>query len=311
MTEAAATTTFALTSPIEQVFPRLTPAQMERFAAHGRTRRVQAGEVLLQTGESHRMFVVKAGSLETVRTVGDAEEMIVILRAGAFTGEMAVLSGRRGLARTRAREDGEVIEVVEGTGVYYGATPMEASLGKGEEVVVVGGGNSAGQAAVFLAESVRRVYMLVRGDGLAETMSRYLIRRIEQSPLIELRTRTEVVALEGSASGLEAVQWRDNRTMEVERHNLGHVFVMTGAEPVTRWLDGCVVRDDKGFIKTGPDLSREDLAAARWPLPRGRTSWRRACPACSPWATCAAATRSAWRRRWGRDRRPSLSYTSS
>jgi len=120
---------------------------------------------------------------------------------------------------------------------------------------------------VFLSPSVRRVRMLVRGAGLAETMSRYLIRRIEQAPNIELWTRSEIVELEGS-DRLEAVRWRDNQTMAVERSELGHLFVMTGAEPTTSWLDGCVVRDDKGFIKTGPDLTREDLLAAEWALPR-------------------------------------------
>jgi thioredoxin reductase (NADPH) len=155
----------------------------------------------------------------------------------------------------------------EGAGVYYGATSMEAQLCRGEDVVVVGGGNSAGQAAVFLSPSVRKVSMLVRAAGLAETMSRYLIRRIEQSPNIELRTRAEIVSLEGG-DRLEAIQWRDNQTMAVERNEVGHVFVMTGAEPTTRWLDGCVTRDEKGFIKTGPDLSREDLVAAGWPLSR-------------------------------------------
>ena len=155
----------------------------------------------------------------------------------------------------------------EGAGVYYGATAMEAQLCRGEEVIIVGGGNSAGQAAVFLSPSVRRVKMLVRGAGLAETMSRYLIRRIEQAPNIELWTRAEIVELEGS-DRLEAVRWRDNQTMAVERSEIGHLFVMTGAEPTTSWLDGCVVRDEKGFIKTGPDLTREDLRAAEWPLPR-------------------------------------------
>jgi len=149
-------------------------------------------------------------------------------------------------------------------GVYYGATAMEAQLCRGEEVIVVGGGNSAGQAAVFLSQSVRRVYMLVRAAGLAETMSRYLIRRIEQSPSIELKTRMEIVALEGG-DRLEAVRWRNNQTMAVERRAVGHVFVMTGAEPATRWLADCVVLDDKGFVKTGTDLTRDELTAAGWP----------------------------------------------
>ena len=511
-TSLGATTTLRLGSPPEHVFPRLTPAQMDRVAAHGRRRRVETGEVLLEMGESGRIFVVTAGSVETVRMVGDVEEIIVTHGVGSFTGEVAVLSGRRGLARNRAREAAEVIEVdrsrlmalvqtdselsdilmrafilrrleiiargstdlvllgsrhsagtlrikefltrnaqpmtyidleqdadvqelldrfhvsaadvpvvifggrtvlhnptneriaecvglnapvdsaqvrdvvivgagpaglaaavygasegldvlvvesrapggqagassrienylgfptgisgqdladraysqaqkfgaqvivakkarallckrrpfavefedgstvsartiviatgasyrklavqdlarFEGAGVYYAATAMEAQLCRGEDVIVVGGGNSAGQAAVFLAQSVRRVHMLVRAAGLAETMSRYLIRRIEQSPSIELRTRTEIVALEGG-NRLEAVRWRDNQTMAVERRAVGHVFVMTGAEPATRWLADCVALDDKGFVKTGTDLSRDELTAAGWPRTR-------------------------------------------
>jgi thioredoxin reductase (NADPH) len=510
---SAAVTTLRLSSPLEHVFPRLTPEQTARLAAHGRVRRTAPGEVLLEPGSSSpRIFVVTAGSIETVKVAGDVEEIIVVHGVGSFTGEMSILSGRRGLAVTRVKEAGEVIEVdraqlmalvqtdselsdilmrafilrrleliargsadvvllgsrhsagtlrikefltknghpisyidleqdaeaqefldrfhvavaevpvlicggrtvlrnptnqqipdclglnapidhaqvrdtivvgagpaglaaavygasegldvlvlestapggqagsssrienylgfpmgisgqelagraysqaqkfgaqvtvakgaralccvkrpyaieledgttvpartiviatgasyrklavadlarFEGVGVYYGATPMEAQLCRGEDVVIVGGGNSAGQAAVFLAPSVRRVSMLVRAAGLAETMSRYLIRRIEQSPNIELRTRAEIVSLEGS-DRLEAILWRDNQTMAVERNDVGHVFVMTGAEPVTRWLDGCVVRDEKGFIKTGPDLTRDDLLAAEWPLSR-------------------------------------------
>ncbi len=155
----------------------------------------------------------------------------------------------------------------EGAGVYYGATFMEAQLCVGEEVVVVGGGNSAGQAAVFLARTARRVHMLVRSDGLADTMSRYLIRRIEDSPAIALRTRTEITALEGNGH-LERVRWQDHQTGEIETHGVRHVFLMTGAAPSTSWLDGCIKLDEKGFIKTGPDLSREDLAAAEWPLVR-------------------------------------------
>ena len=155
----------------------------------------------------------------------------------------------------------------EGAGVYYGATFMEAQLCRGEEVVVVGGGNSAGQAAVFLAQTAKRVHMLVRSKGLAESMSRYLIRRIEENPAIVLRTNTEIVALEGS-NHLERVRWRDHQTGNIETHDISHVFLMTGAVPGTQWLDGCVALDAKGFIKTGPDLSQEDLAAAHWPLAR-------------------------------------------
>jgi thioredoxin reductase (NADPH) len=161
----------------------------------------------------------------------------------------------------------EHVSQFENAGVYYGATFVEAQLCSGEDVIVVGGGNSAGQAAVFLAQTARRVHMLVRSDGLAESMSRYLIRRIEDNPTIALRTQTEIAALEGS-DRLERVSWRDNRSGNVETHDIKHVFLMTGAVANTRWLEGCVAIDGKGFIKTGPDLSRDDLAAARWPLTR-------------------------------------------
>ena len=161
----------------------------------------------------------------------------------------------------------ENLERFEGAGVYYYATPIESQLCRGEEVVVVGGGNSAGQAAVFLAQTAKRVHVLVRAEGLAQSMSRYLIRRLETSPAIELRPQTEIVALEG-ANHLERVSWRDNRTGVVTTHDIRHVFSMTGADPSTSWLDGCVALDGDGFIKTGPDLSEEDLAAAHWPLSR-------------------------------------------
>ena len=155
----------------------------------------------------------------------------------------------------------------QNAGVYFNATPMERSLCEGEDVIIVGGGNSAGQAAVFLAAKVRRVYILVRGEGLAATMSRYLIRRIEDSEAIEVRTQTEIVGLEGS-NHLERVRWRDNRTGEQETRSVRHVFMMTGAVPNTAWLGGCVALDEKGFVKTGTALTREDLVAHKWPLAR-------------------------------------------
>jgi thioredoxin reductase (NADPH) len=154
-----------------------------------------------------------------------------------------------------------------GAGVYYGATPLESQLCRGEDVIVVGGGNSAGQAAVFLSQSARRVVMLVRAGGLAESMSRYLIRRIEQIPTIDLQTHCEITAVEGTAH-LERVRWRDAESGSESQEPIRHVFVMTGAVPATRWLDGCVALDDHGFIKTGPDLTHDDLLAAKWPLSR-------------------------------------------
>ena len=155
----------------------------------------------------------------------------------------------------------------EGAGIYYGATFVESQLCCDEEVIVVGGGNSAGQAAAFLAQTSKCVHMLVRSDGLAASMSRYLIRRIEENQAINLRKCTEIVSLEGKEH-LERVAWRDNRTGKVDMRNIRHIFVMTGAVPNTAWLGGCVLLDAKGFIKTGTDLSRDDLMTAHWPLTR-------------------------------------------
>src|SRR6266568_2740805 len=489
-----ATPTFPLTAGTraDQVFPTLTPAQVARVAAHGRVRRVDQGDVLVEAGQqTARFFVVTEGLIEVVRPIGAAEDSVALFRPGQFTGEVNVLSGRRGFGRVRAAEPSEILmrafllrrvqliarglgDVVlvgsthcagtlrikefltrnghphtyldldrdagvqdlldrfrvgvadipvvicrctvvlrnptnqqiaeclgfndaidrthlrdlvvvgagpaglaaavyaasegldvlvlestapggqagassrienylgfptgisgqelaaraynqaqkfgaqlmvgndakrltcdrqpytieldegprvparaviiasgaeyrrlsianlaqfEGTGVYYAATFMEAQLCGGDEVVVVGGGNSAGQAAVFLAQTAPRVHMLVRSSGLAETMSRYLIRRIEDHPAIVLHVRTEIVGLEGDHH-LERVTWRDNQSGRVETLDIRHVFSMTGAMPSTAWLQGCLALDAGGFIKTGPDLSPEDLAAARWPLGR-------------------------------------------
>ena len=161
----------------------------------------------------------------------------------------------------------ENLERFEGNGIYYGATFVEGQLCTNDEVIVVGGGNSAGQAAVFLSESASHVYVLVRAASLAESMSRYLSRRIEQTPNIELLTHTEIVALLGD-DRLRAVRWKNNETGIVEEHSIPHVFMMTGAEPNTAWLDGCIALDQTGFVKTGAELTPEDLATARWPLVR-------------------------------------------
>jgi len=504
----------ALTSRVDQVFPMLTPEQIARLAVHGQVRHVQRGEVLMEAGEqTPRFFVVTAGHIVIVRPSGVTEALVAVLQPGQFTGELTMLSGRRGIVRIRAGESGTVIEVerdhvlalvhtdgelsdillrafllrrvemiaqgvgdvvlvgsrhsagtlriqafltrnghpystidldrdagvqelldrfqvtvddvpvvicrdevvlrnptngqladclgfnaaidqtqvhdlvivgagpaglsaavysasegldvlvlethapggqagssskienylgfptgvsgqelatraytqaqkfgahlliatsatrlvcdrkpyaieidqgarvlartviiatgaeyrrlalknlaqFEGVGVYYGATFVEAQVCGGEEVIVVGGGNSAGQAAVFLAQTARRVHILIRSGGLAASMSRYLIQRIEETPAIVLRPHTEITALEGG-DHLERVRWRDNQTGYSETHAIRHVFAMTGAVPNTRWLQGCVALDAHGFIKTGPDLSPEDVAAARWPLARG------------------------------------------
>jgi thioredoxin reductase (NADPH) len=149
----------------------------------------------------------------------------------------------------------------EGVGVYYGATQIEAQLCHDEEVVIVGGGNSAGQAAIFLSTHASHVHVLVRGPGLAETMSRYLISRIEACREITLRPRTEVEALEGNGR-LERIRWRDTNTGTTGLHEIRHLFLMTGAQPNTEWLQGCLALDGKQFVQTGTDLGPD------WPLPR-------------------------------------------
>ena len=158
-------------------------------------------------------------------------------------------------------------EQFEGAGIYYAATFIESQLCGADEVVVVGAGNSAGQAAVFLAQTARHVHILVRSNGLADSMSRYLIRRIEDHPSITLHANTEIVGLEGNGH-LERVTWRNNKTGDAHSRAVRHVFTMTGAVPSTSWLNGCVTVDANGFIKTGTDLTESDLGAAQWPLAR-------------------------------------------
>jgi thioredoxin reductase (NADPH) len=206
------------------------------------------------------MLVAKA-----TRLLCDRKPYIIQLENGARISTRTIVIATGAQYRKLTLEN---LSRFEGAGVYYGATFVEAQLcGGGEEVIVVGGGNSAGQAAVFLAQTTKRVHMLLRSAGLAATMSRYLIRRIESSSSIVLQPNTEIVALEGG-NHLESVQWQNNQTGQTEKHEIRHVFIMTGADPNTRWLDGSIALDDKGFIKSGPDLSPENLNAAGWPLAR-------------------------------------------
>jgi len=185
-------------------------------------------------------------------------------------GEDARISARTVVIATGAeyrRLPIDNIERFENAGIYYGATFIEAQLCRDAEVIVVGGGNSAGQAAVFLAQHTRKVHMLIRRGGLADTMSRYLIRRIEESPTIELHTQTEITELAGG-DHLESVCWIDKVTGIRDPHEIRHVFVMTGATPCTPWLNECVATDAHGFIKTGPDITADELRSAGWPLTR-------------------------------------------
>ncbi len=151
-------------------------------------------------------------------------------------------------------------ERFEGSGIHYAATAVEAKLCVREEVIVVGGGNSAGQAAVFLSGHAAHVHLLVRGSGLAATMSDYLIQRIENSARITLRPFTEITELVGTTS-LDRVTWRNRQTGEAETRRIGNIFVMIGAEPNTDWLRGCVDLDSRGFVRTGADGEGKALAS--------------------------------------------------
>lgn len=161
------------------------------------------------------------------------------------------------------------LEKYEGKGIYYGATYIEAQLCSGEEAAVVGGGNSAGQAAVFISQTARKVHMLIRRNELSSTMSRYLIQRLTENPQIELHYDTEVAAVEGDGA-LDRVVWRNRKTGETSSHDVRHLFVMTGASPRTDWLRGCLAVDDKGYILTGRDIENVPAGdeSPKWPLER-------------------------------------------
>jgi thioredoxin reductase (NADPH) len=198
------------------------------------------------------------------RLVCDRKPYVVELEDGARIPARTIVIASGAKYRKLAVENPSRFE---GAGVYYGASSLEAQLCEDEEVIVVGGGNSAGQAAVFLGESAKHVFVVVRSEGLKDGMSSYLIRRIEETPKITIIAHTEIVGLEG-AERLQRVTLRNKQSGETQQKDIAHVFVMTGAVPSTAWLEGCVVLDAKGFIKTGSDLSAQELISARWPLAR-------------------------------------------
>jgi thioredoxin reductase (NADPH) len=208
--------------------------QAEKFGAHIAIARSAKG---LQT--SHPRYTVELDD------GGSARGRTIVIAAGS---------------RYR-RLDLPNLSQFEGVGVYYGATHVEATVCRDEEVAVVGGGNSAGQAAVFLAGTAKHVYLVMRGPCLAKTMSRYLISRIEASPRITLMAWTTIEALEGDTH-LKRVRLHDAKTGATETRDIQHVFTMTGADPNTEWLRGILALDTKGFIKTGAEI--QDV----WPLHR-------------------------------------------
>jgi thioredoxin reductase (NADPH) len=172
------------------------------------------------------------------------------------------------------RPDIADLDKYEGRGVYYWASPIEAKLCRQEEIVVVGGGNAAGQAVVFLASHAAHVHLLIRGPDLAKGMSSYLVDRIASLPNVTLHVETEIVAFEGGDAGLSSVRWRNRRSGMEETEPIRRVFLFVGADPNTGWLANCGVKvDDKGFVCTGSELALNEsggsvqAARPRHPLP--------------------------------------------
>jgi thioredoxin reductase (NADPH) len=160
------------------------------------------------------------------------------------------------------------LSIFEGAGISYWASPVEAKLCEGEEVALIGGGNSAGQAAVYLAPKVKQLHLVVRGEGLEVSMSRYLIDRIRALPNVELHTKTEIVGLQGDqATGLTGAVFRDRTTGATHTCPLRHLFLFIGADPNASWLDDCVAVDEKGFVVTGAAFVQGNGAIGRAALP--------------------------------------------
>ena len=184
----------------------------------------------------------------------------------------------------------------EGDSVHYWASPVEAKLCAGEQIALVGAGNSAGQAAVFLAPQVKRLTMVVRAEGLESSMSRYLIDRIRMLENVEVLVHSELAELHGEPMGhLRGATVRNRRTQGTSHLPVRHVFMFIGAEPNTAWLNGCLALDEKGYILTGPrtETTRLDRRPCRS---------KRACHAYSPSAMSAPALRSESLRPWERGR---------
>ena len=194
------------------------------------------------------------------------------------------------------RLDAPGLEELTGRGVYYGSTATEAPGCSGQDVYLVGGANSAGQAAVYFARYARRVHVLVRADGLTRSMSQYLISQLDAIDAIEVHPYTEVATAAGS-DHLERLTLRDVRTGETRDVDTSWLFCFIGAEPHTDWLDGVLVRDQRGFLVTGPDLVARGGRPPAGVCPAIRTTWSAVCRVCSRPATCAPTRSSGSRRR--------------
>jgi thioredoxin reductase (NADPH) len=187
----------------------------------------------------------------------------VILESGVKVSTRAIVLAT---GAQYARLPVEDAEMFAGRGIYYNATYMEAQLCESEEVIVVGGGNSAGQAAVYLSQTSSRVHLFVRSDRLSESMSQYLIGRIEANPCIQIHYQTTITGLVGMAH-LDRVVWRNSITGALTEAKIRHVFVMAGASPRTDWLEDAIALDGKGFVLTGPDIDC-GASGVHWPLRR-------------------------------------------
>jgi thioredoxin reductase (NADPH) len=216
--------------------------QAQKFGA-----KLMVGHSVVQLDCSRSPYRVFLDSGETIAT------RAIIISTGAQYNKPAIAN----------------LKKFEGLGIYYGATYIESQLCGADEVIVVGGGNSAGQAAVYLSQTATKVHMLIRSGNLSATMSRYLIQRVNENPKIEIHYRTEIVALEGDKR-LERVSWRDNETGRTSTHDIHHVFIMAGASPRTDWLQHCVALDKNGFILTGRDLDHlnDPSSMSSWKLDR-------------------------------------------
>jgi thioredoxin reductase (NADPH) len=225
-----------------------------------------AGRAFVQAQKfgAEMLIPAQAKSMDCSRAGADGELALVLSDGRRLRARTVVIASGARYRRPAVPRLGEF----EGRGVWYWASAIEARMCAQSDVVLVGGGNSAGQAAVFLSQYAAHVHMLVRGAGLAASMSRYLIDRIDATPNIELQTHSELTHLHGDPQGgLEAASWRNHRTGQERQQALRNVFLFVGAEPETDWLEGCGVAVDKnGFVRTG-DAVGADRHGDRTPAP--------------------------------------------
>jgi thioredoxin reductase (NADPH) len=215
-----------------------------------------AERAVLQAGKFGARILVSA---EITRLESDGGQHRVTLADGGSVVARAVVLAT-GARYRRLAVPG--IESFEGNGVYYAATFQEALMCGTGPVVIVGGGNSAGQAAMFLAARVSRVYVVIRGDDLNKTMSRYLVDQINRHPRVTVRSCTEIREVHGNGA-LSAVVTEDKRTGERHSIQTRALFVFIGADPNTSWLAGAIELDDRGFVPTGPAALYSDADGAQ------------------------------------------------